>query len=93
MNRQETLNHCIKNYKEIYRGYPILEQTIDVNYIKTVIRQPEGSMNSNGFVVVSNGFIMIKKSESINDYSIDSAINAFKNFDLNLLPNQKKWYQ
>lgn len=89
MNKQEALNHYIKNYKEIYRGYPILEQTIEGNYIKTVLRQPEGSMNSNGFVVVSNGFAMIEKPELINDYSIDSAINAFKNFDLSLLPNQE----
>lgn len=90
MNRQENLNQYIKNYKEIYRGYPILEQTIEGNYIKTVLRQPEGSMNSNGFVVVSNGFAMIVDPKLINDYSIDSSINAFQNFDLCLFSNQEK---
>ncbi|MGL5054951.1 MAG: hypothetical protein ACRC54_04630 [Fusobacteriaceae bacterium] len=90
MNKQEILNQYIKNYKEIYRGYPILEQTIEGCYIKTVLRQPEGSMNSNGFVVVSNGFAVIEDPKLINEYSIDSSINAFKNFDLSLLPDQGK---
>lgn len=90
MNRQEILNQYIKSYKETYRGYPILEQSIEGQYMKTILRQPEGSMNSNGFVVVSNGFVLIEKPELINDYSIDSAINAFQNFDLCLFANEEK---
>lgn len=90
MDRQDILNHYIKTYKEVFQDYPILEQTIDGKYAKTVIRHPGRVMSSYGFVILSSGLSIIEDPNLISNYLIDSSINAFKNLNFCIFPNLEK---
>lgn len=82
---QEILNLCIKNFRDKYKAEVYMEQTFS-DYVLTtkLFSNPERPL-SYGYVYISNG-----SWDNISELARVSAIEAFENYDLTLVPIKKQ---